>query len=455
MYFLYFSFLNYLIVFFVKVKALKTFYFFINISVVFILLTVLYSCKKEIEDIPKVSFIYPHENTFYNVGDTVETKIKIESISNIKSIEIKLVNNDLVPVSNNYNYKHDGSNNITVNYAFIINDYYMQSGDYQILCKVENENDVKRKYQRIKINSVAKELENIAVVCQSPGKVKVYNLTTGLTNSSLKFEVNGDYSSSTYLPFHHRFAIAGSVHGSMICWDYFTEDTIQIIPYSANPPFPFFSSLDGVNDFLAVGYYQGAVDLFNYTAFQKFSIAMETYYYPLKLFDLGEHFMINEKQINGDKNLISIRLSNTTSQYASLLLPGILLNAFPFENNDDMLFFNDGNMGAIGKYVYQDNAINKLIMPYSEKFISVAQIDKKNYLISTATNLLWYQYQISSLTSIINNVSLENLHYDNVTGRLYATHGKTIDVYSIPNGNLLNSITLSEEIAALHLIYNK
>lgn len=436
-------------------NRLKSRIFAFNILLILMLVVSLISCKKEIVDIPDVTYLYPYENAFYSVGDTIEVRVAIESISNIKSIEFKLVNSDLIPVSDNYNYPVDGSNKMTVNYALIIDDYYMQSDDYQILCKVNNEKEVKRKYQTIKITSVEKRLEDIAVVCKNSNKIQVYSLGSDLNSTTLKFEVNGDYSSSVYLPFHHRFALAGSVNGNMICWDYFSGDTLQNIPFSANPPFPFFSTLGAVNDYLAVGYYQGAVDLYNFAAYQKYSIVMETNYYPSQIFDLNDHFMVEEKQINGAKQLVSVRLDATASQYASFMLSGKIIGAYPFEGQDDILFYNDGNEGVIAKYIYADNANNYPITYNIPYLISSAQIDSKNYLLSTSTDLLWYQYQSSSITSIVNNVALKNLIYDKVTGRLYATEGQNIVVYSVPDGTLLNSINIGKEILALHLIYNK
>lgn len=428
---------------------------YFNLLILILGISSIYSCKKDIDDIPIVTFIYPNENSFYEVGDTIEIKVSIESISNINSIEFKLVNSDLIPVTDNHNYPVDGSNKMTVNYAFFIDDYYMQSGDYQILCKVTNANDVKHKYQTIKVSSVAKKLENIAVVCKGSNKIQVYNLSTDLNSSMLKFEVNSDYSSSVYLPFHHRFAVAGSVNGNMICWDYFSGDTLQNIPFNANPPFPYFSALAAVNDYLAVGYYHGSIDLYNFDAFQKYSIVLETNYYPSQLFDLSDHFMIEEKQINGPKQLVSVRLDATAAQYASFMLPGKLIGAYTFEGQDDMIFYNNANEGVIAKYVFLDNANNFPISNRPDAFVSTAQIDSKNYLLSTSTDLFWYQYQTSSLTSIVNNVALQNLCYDNISGLLYATEGQNIVVYSIPGGNLLNSLNIGKEILNLHLIYNK
>lgn len=428
-----------------------------NFNLIILLLGVVFldSCKKEIDDVPVVTFLYPTENTFYQVGDTMEIKVAIKSISNLKSIEFKLVNSDLIPVSKNHNYPVDGSNNMTVNYAFSIDDYYMQSGDYQILCKVENDKEVKHKYLTVKVSSVAKKLEDIAVVCKNNNKIQVYNLSSNLNSSILKFEVISDYSGSVYLPFHHRFALAGSVNGNMICWDYFSGDTLQNIPFNANPPFPYFSALGAVNKYLAVAYYQGTVDLYNFAAYQKYSLVMETNYYPSQLFDLSDHFMVEEKQINGSKQLVSVRIDATASQYASFMLSGKLIGAFPFEGQDDMLFYNNGSEGVIAKYIYDDNANNYPISYNIPVIVAVAQIDSKNYLLSTQTDLLWYQYQTSSITSLVNNVSLKNLCYDNVSNLLYATEGQNIVVYSVPDGTLLNTINIGKEILALHLIYNK
>ncbi len=426
-----------------------------NIIIIFTVLFSISACKKDIVDVPEVVFLYPNENTFYNVGDTIEISVSIKSKSNIKSVEFKLVNSDLIPVSDNFSYPIGSVNNITINYAFAINDYYMQSGDYQILCKVENENDVKRKYQSVKITAVKKKLMDIAVVCRASNKINVYSIGNNQSSKSLKFKLNGDYSASIYLPFHHRFAVSGSVEGNMTCWDYFSEDTIQNIPFSANPPFPFFSLVGAVNNYLAVGYYNGSLELYNYANYQKYAVVMEHNYFPVSIFDLNQHFMIEEKQINGAKHLISVRIDATAAQNASFMLPDKLIAAFSFEANDDIIIYNNSGQGVIAQYVYDENANNYPISSYSQAFVSATQIDTKNYLISTSTDLLWYQYQISSLTSIVSSVALRNLKYDAVTSLLYATEGQNVVVYSIPDGTLIRSINMGEEILNLHLIYNK
>ena len=416
----------------------------------------IHSCDKKPIDIPVVVFEKPHENSNYSVGDTIDIHVITNSISTIKSVEFTLVNEDLIPVLANYIYPTNGENSMDIHFSFPIDDYYMEGGDYQILCKVTNEVETKYKYQSILLSGITKVLEDVAVVTKSGSKIKVWSLGAHLSKSpELRFQSQGDYSSSSYLPFYHRFAMAGAVSGDLLVWDYFSGDTVQQIPYSANPPFPFFSGVTSVQDYLAVSYYQGSVVLYNYLAKPMFTVAMQSGFYPHKVIDVSPNFMVIQKQKNGFNQLISLHLGKTASQHASFNLQGEIVDAFPFEDKDFMIFFNSSGQGYIEKYIYDNNATTEPVSYHGSDFRSIAQIDSKNYLLSAGNQLLWYQYAISSVSPILTGKELDFIQYDPLSKRVYACEGQTIIVFSVPSGQLISSQIISEEVLNIHLIYNK
>ncbi len=413
------------------------------------------SCKKKEVDIPNVQFILPKENKIVSVGDTIDIQVEIHSKSKLESVEFNVVDENLKPILPNYSYPVDGSNNMNIHYALRLTDYYMKGGRYQILCKVANKSEVKHKYRTLIVSAINKRLEDVAVVTKSALWVHVYSLGATLNHTALKYKYRGDYASSVYIPFYHRFAIAGSTQGNMIEWNYFSNDTLFVLKSLSNPPFPYFSVISSFNNYLAVGYYRDKINFYNYLNAQKMAVHIDNSFYPNRLIDLGNNFIIEQKQINGTNNLINLYLGHTASYRSSFSVHGSLVNAFPFEGNDFMIFYNANGQGHIEKFVFDDNATTDPINYHGAAFNSVTRYDSDNYFLSTATDLLWYQYSISSITSIYSGANLSCLKYDKVSGMLYAVEGKKVVAFSVPQGVKLAEVSVGEEILNLHLIYNK
>ncbi len=431
------------------IKYLMLFIYFIS------LMTVL-SCNKKVEDIPFVEFKYPYENAIYSVGDTIDIHVSIQSNSAIKTIEFTLVDNNLIPVLANHIYPVDGSNKMEAHFAFMLDDYYMEGGSYQILCKVTNEVDMKHKYRSVIVSAVSKVLEDVVAVTRSGSDIRIWSLGPNLNKTpELKYEVRSDYSSSCYLPFHHRLVLVGSVSGDMIMWEYFSGDTMQRIPHSANPPFPFFSGLSVVGDYHALSYYQGAVDLYDYHGNTISSVPTISGFYPHKVLEVSPNFIIVQKQKNGSNQLISLHLENTAMQYASFNLIGDIVFANKYEENDFMIFYNYQAQGHIEKYIFEDNATTTPISYSGSAFRSITSINANNYLLSAGNQLLWYQYAISSISPIISGKALDHLRYESLSGRVYAAENQSVEMISVPSGQMINSVQISEEILNIHLIYNK
>lgn len=421
-----------------------------------VIISVFYSCKKEEdEDIPKVTFEYPNENSSYVVGDTIAVKVVIESNSPIKTVAFSLVDEDLNPVISNYVYPLEVISGRAVLYSFPIDNMRLESGKYQISCVVTNQKETKHKYLDVMVSALDRVLKDIAVVTKSGSHIKVWSIGANMEKTpDLLFDIISDYSGSDYLPLNERFALSGSVLGDVNVWNYFTQDTLQVIKVQANPPFPYFSSISSISDYMAVGYYSGSVSLYNSYGDKKVDIISKNSYFPNLIKDVGKSFFIEEVQKGGSNRIISVYNKQSNSYYSAFDVNGNLVSAFQYEDNDVMIFFNVGSQGNIEKYIYKDNATTEPVSYNGGKIISVDQVDSKNYLFTTDDALLWYQYQISSVTSVISNRSFDHLSYDNISKMIFVSENLSIRRISFPDGQYFGSVSLGEEIVDIHLIYN-
>jgi hypothetical protein len=217
---------------------------------------------------------------------------------------------------------------------------------------------------------------------------------------------------------------------------------------------PYYTGVAYVNDLLAVSYRQGAVSFYNYLGQAKLSLATQANYYPEKVFDVGSNFIVQQKHISSTNRIVTLHLS-TASQHASFNLQGDICDAFPFEGKDFLVFFNGSGQGNIEKYIFDNNGTTKPVSYHGAEFLSAVQQDAYNYYLSTDNQLLWYRYSVSSVSPIVDNVRLEFLCYDPVGARLFAVNNQQVEVYSVPQGQLLFSTAVSEDIIGMHLIYNK
>ena len=432
---------------------------FINFLVFTILLSVVFvSCKKdEADDIPVISFVKPVENQTFTVGDTVEIVFDVTSVSNIKSVQISIVDYSLKPVTKLISYDLlNGKTLGRVETAIIIDDLFLTSGNYKVFAQVYNEKDQKDKYQNIVVNALDKELQALAVITKQPNTVEIWNYNSSF-QSSLIGTMIGDYGGSAYMPFHNRMVLSGKVKGSFTIWDYFQEDTVLHIQASSNPPFPYFTGVAIVDHYVVAQYYAEKFEQYAYNGKLAKTINYSNGYYPEYVFDVGENFISIELNKSGLQRRLLTHLKSTGYIYSYYTLQGPVVAAFPFENNDFMMFSNYNSSGQIELFKWNDNATTKPISYSGDEFIDVVQINKNEYLILTSQEVLWYRYSVSSIAPIIQ-LSVSDpikIRYDAISKRIYVVDKQGFKIYSYPSGSLIHDQRINKNVLNLHLIYNR
>ena len=415
------------------------------------------SCKKEEEDIPVVDFIKPSENQFITVGDTIDIVFDITSISAIKSIEINLVDLNLKPILKMISYKKlNGSTSGRVSSAMIIDDMFLQSGNYKVMARVYNEKDQKDKFQNISISALDQELMGLTILTKQPNYVKVWNYDLNFQKTLINTMI-GDYGGSVYLPFHNRMAVSGKVSGSFTVWDYFIGDTILNIDALSNPPFPYFTGVAIVDNAIALQYYSEKFELYSYMGRLSTTVHATTGYYPEKVFDVGVNYISIEHDKSSPQLRLVTHLKSTGYNYSYYMLQGPVVGAFPFENNDFMMFSNYNGSGQIEKFIWDNNATTRPISYSGDEFVDAVQLNSSEYLLLTEKNVLWYRYSNSSISSIISLNVANPLHirYEFLSKTIWIVDKQGFMVYSYPSGSLVSDHRINEEVLNLHLIYNR
>lgn len=432
----------------------------LNIAFIFFILIPIISfisCAKKSElDIPDIEFISPQENVFYTVGDTVFIKVNIESISKIRSVEFKIYDSNFNPVSSlkssisysNTNGEYDG--------RIVVNDKYILSGDYYVICVAYNETERKQKDRKIIISELDTELKDVSIVVKDNGYIKVKSIGKNINNPIVdKFIRHIPYTNTYYIPYYNRFAMSGVQTGDAVIFDYFTEDTMFVVSKPSNLPYPTFVGFANVFDNMAIMYYSENVEIYNHIGNIIYTLQCKQAYYASKIKTLNKYFAVVEKSKHSLNDNLSFRYKTTGAQYANLNLGEEIINIFPFDNNNCMIFINNSGSGSIEKYEYGSSGTTKPISYNLGKINSVSQIDKTNYILVADNTIYWYQYSNSSITPIVSGNNYSKIAYDFTSNIIYAIAGSYIYMYSFPDGQLINNRQASSDILNFHLIYNK
>jgi hypothetical protein len=425
---------------------------------VLILFVGLGACKKDEDpDIPTISFVKPSENQYFTVGDTVDVVFDVSSVSKIQSIEINLVDMSLKPVLKMVSYNVlNGKTSGRVNSALIIDDLFLSSGNYKVMAKIVNEKGQKDKYQNVSVSATDRKLLGAVLITKQPNYVKVWNYDLSF-NKSLINTMTGDYGGSAYLPFHNRMVLSGKVKGSFTIWDYLSGDTILNIAALPNPPFPYFTGVAVVDNEIALQYYSEKFEFYAYNGKQIYTVQATSGYSPEQIFDIGENYISVEYNKSSTQKRLVTHIKSTGYNYSYYVLQGPLIAAFPFENNDFMMFSNYNGTGQVEKFIWDNNAPTQPVSYSGNEFVDVAQVNSNQYVLLTSNQVLWYRYDNSSITPMIN-LSVNNpikIRYEFISKTLWVVDKQGFSIYSFPSGNLLSDHRVNEEVLNLHLIYNR
>lgn len=141
-------------------------------------------------------------------------------------------------------------------------------------------------------------------------------------------------------------------------------------------------------------------------------------------------------------------------------IPGPVTAIYGQDNNDVFIFGNNSSGGGYIK-LYNIPGSTFYTPPFSlssyGQLLSAAQINANTYLLSFSNGTIYqYTYNPVNITPYINGLTASTLRYDSISNQLITASGKTVNDYTYTGlPTLINSVTLSDSVRDIRILYNK
>lgn len=409
------------------------------------------SCKKDKDAIPPVvSVTAPAENNSFAVFDTIKVSAEISDESQLTSVSIQLLQENLTPAQSPYR-KTVNEKNYSLRSDYIIYDAELPSAVYFLKISASDGENETREYIKIHISEPAARNRGIFII--STPFVSVVNVTflDSAFNAEPFLTRNCDYISGCVSSKYQYINLLGEslcgltsfrINDKMAQWN--------------EPPMgssSFFTHLDFYNEISYVCYNLGNIRGFDKNGALQFSAVSNAEYYPLKTFLYKDALFVEEKEVSGDNRRLSMFYS--TGSYARSA--PVLLEIVAFAGKDDNNIFLFGNENGQGKILIYNISENQTWSPYSVQvaFKDAVQINQNTCLVALPDAVYKYDYSPVNFIKFIDQAGVEKLKYDQVNNVVLASGGNMLGIYNSSNGQQLKSYLHSEPIKDFHLLYNK
>jgi len=167
------------------------------------------NCKKnENNSVPTIKLISPAQNSTYIVLDTIRIIADVSDYSQLKSINISIVNENLIPVTSPL-FIQPKSNTYKIDLDYVIDNIHLSSGKYYILIIATNADNSKKEFINIFLSEIEKQFESLIVITKTDNnQLKINKISNDFKLQEL-FTTEGDYSASIINSFYRQLFISG------------------------------------------------------------------------------------------------------------------------------------------------------------------------------------------------------------------------------------------------------
>ena len=421
-----------------------------------ILLSFLFSCKKDDVNGPVIKFNTPAENQTYNVYDPVTVNASVSDETKISSISVSLVDAQQNPAHVTIAVPVTGSS-MTFNILYILDNIHLESGQYFILISASDGKNDSHAYQKINIIAVPKVLKKIYVTSKTSG------LQTNLSAVDSAFATivpihnfTGDYIGSCVSSYYQQGYMCGNYTGNFQGIDLSNSNVkFSFSPIvSSNPYFTGFYNDDKTN---YVSRYDGFIKGYDYLGNVVYGATTLTDYYSEHIC-FNNSYLISEQQDITSSAKMLVTYFPTSSLEKNCFLSQDVVAFCEKDVSDVFVFGNSAGQGVIQLF---DRINNNLWSPYpfplaAGTVLSAVKIDPDTYLIGHSNGTIYkYQYSSSSLTTYLSGYTAVQLKYDDLTNEIYVVEANKISTFDYTSTALHHSVNSVETILGINLLYNR
>lgn len=430
----------------------KIYFYLVLLSI-----SIFFSCKKDVDERgPEITFNTPFENQTFNVNSYVTVNATVTD-----NVKISAVSVSLLDASQNFAHitvpASVASPSMTLNMHYLLDNIHLETGFYYIKISASDGENDSQKFQKIYLIAVPKALKQIYVVSNTgSSQTNLSTLDTAFSAISPYHSFGGDYLASSVSSYYQQAYMCGNYTGNFTGHVLeFNSPKFTVAPFvSSNPYFTGYLYTDRDS---YVAKYDGTIKGYNYTGGIFYGANTLSGYYAQKMC-FNDGYMIAEiKEVfTGTKKLVTYFPTGIAEKNKALNQ-----DVVEFCEMDNANVFLFGNVAGQATIELFDRINNNIWSPYpfalaSGSLLSALKIDSDTYLLGHSNGTIYkYQYSLSSITTYLTGYTAVKLKFDDVQNRLYVIEANKITSFNFPTLSMAHTITSTENILDVHLLYNR
>jgi hypothetical protein len=412
------------------------------------------SCKKEENSsIPSIAVYSPEENEIFDVGDTIYVEAQVQDDKNINTIQVVLTDLNYQPVLP-AKYFYPNATSYPLNTDYIIEDTKLPTRFYYLLVKANNNSSFKNKYQKIFINGISREFENLIVLTKkSNDLMQVWEVDEFNQVNSL-FDINGDFTDSEINSADRQLYISGSDKINLQAHNidnYELEWGIE-----ATPPLPMHTyDCLHFDDYLFSSFYFAYSKGYQSDGMEVFNGITVDPDLPSRIYRHFNLVLVDLRSKSGGPTYIVTYYLVSGVEKQRLISTFKVLDFYLFSATEVLVIANNASGGMLKSYNPYINVITDLI-EFSDPIISSEKMSNDEYIIGFENKIGLYNIQNNTYTDTQITGAPNNLRYRKLGSELlYIARGKEVEIYFFPYEQHQATIQMPDTILNIHLLYNK
>lgn len=422
---------------------------------IFIFLCALvFSCKKETDDLPpQISITTPTNNQQVNGFDTIAISGEFSDNKTIKLVSVVLRNANNINVLPSQTFKPN-TPTFSLNTAYIFDDIQMPTGEYHFRISAFDGENTTTKFIPIFYGEVPTQRTGVYFYESNGSTTSIYKLTG--TNATLFKTLSGDFIGGAANSFNQQLMRVGSLSGNLTAVDVAFGDILWEINNSTSST-PFFMHTFFQNNATYVSLRNGEIRAYNGSGNPTFLALAPTSFFGEEGLVHTNLFLSEQKAIGNNDRRLAVYWTASGVLVQQIVLFEDVLGIYSLNTNKIVLLANDNVSGNAKIQIYdlQANAKSTPFNLASSPIIDIEEISAGVYLIAQNGNLVLVNANSFSTLPYLNNVNATKIKYDAFAHELYLISGSQISVYDFSSKTVKGTYNHSANVLDLVFLFNK
>ena len=420
----------------------------------------IYSCKKDSQpDYPSVQISSPYSLAVFNVPASIQVTGHASDSKSLTSVTVYIGSSQNTPVEETLQIPIT-SNSMNISCSYVLNDIHLASGEYYMTITASNGTNIASAFQQIYVNAVPRKRTAIYAITRDASGVHAWGIDSSFAASpAYSYTVPGDFSSSDANSYYQQLYIAGHDSGNVNVYSV-PAATLQWTLTGSPSPSPYFTNIYCNNDAEFVSYFNngnGYIKCYNHEGVIQAVYNTGVNYYPVKTYLWQGLLFAEEKSISSNTENLLIFYEGSGTGYNQTSITGPIVSMYGYDNSDIFIFGNNSSGGAYLKlYNIKTNLFYSPVSLPSGQLLSAAQVNTNTYLLSFSNGTIYkYTYNPVGIVSYISGITASTIRYDSINNEVITASGKMVSEYAYGSITPNASVTLSDSVRDLRVLYNK